>query len=44
MVGLGIRLYTDEDAQANLAVQLQRRGYSALSCRAAVFANKINHS
>jgi hypothetical protein len=33
VTGLGIRLYTDEDVDPQLAEQLQRRGYDAVSCR-----------
>lgn len=40
MSGLGIRLYTDEDVNPHLAVQLQRLGYDALSCHAAGNANQ----
>jgi hypothetical protein len=32
MVGLGIRLYTDEMISPALAVQLRRRGYDVQSC------------
>jgi hypothetical protein len=35
MTGLGIRIYTDEDVPPQLAEQLQRRGYDAISCREA---------
>lgn len=31
MAGLGIRLYTDEDVDAELAIQLTRHGYDAVS-------------
>lgn len=33
MTGLGIKLYTDEDVDADLAVHLTRQGYDILSCR-----------
>ena len=36
----GIRLYTDEDVDSDLAPQLRRRGYSALSCSEAGNANQ----
>ncbi|MGI8916501.1 MAG: DUF5615 family PIN-like protein [Chloroflexota bacterium] len=32
MTGLGIRLYTDEDVDRHLALQLRRHGYPILSC------------
>lgn len=35
MSGLGIRLYTDEDVDPEIAVQLRRRGYDAESCHEA---------
>jgi hypothetical protein len=35
MSGLGIRVYTDEDVDPELAVQLRRRGYDVLSCNEA---------
>lgn len=35
MSGLGIRLCTDEEVDPELAVQLSRLGYDALSCHAA---------
>jgi predicted nuclease of predicted toxin-antitoxin system len=40
MRGLGIRIYTDEDVPAQLAEQLQRRGYDAISCREAGNSNQ----
>jgi hypothetical protein len=40
MSGLGIRLYTDEDVDAQLAVQLRRQGYDVLSCREAGRSNR----
>lgn len=33
MTGIGIRIYTDEDVPPQLAEQLQRHGYDAISCR-----------
>lgn len=36
----GIRIYTDEDIDGNLAPQLRRRGYSAVSCAEAGNANQ----
>jgi hypothetical protein len=38
--GLGIRLYTDEDIDPDLAELLKRQGYDALSCHAAGNQNK----
>jgi hypothetical protein len=35
MSGPGISLYTDEDVDPELAVQLRRHGYDAISCREA---------
>lgn len=35
MSGLGIKLYTDEDVDADLAIQLEKQGYDVLSCTAA---------
>lgn len=40
MTGLGIRLYTDEDVDTDLAPHLRRRGYDALSCLEAGNANR----
>jgi hypothetical protein len=38
--GLGIRLYTDEDVDPDLADQLNRQGYDALSCHRAGNQNR----
>lgn len=35
MTGLGIRIYTDENVDPLLAIQLRRHGYDALSCHSA---------
>ena len=35
MSGLGIKLFTDEDVDPELAVQLTEQGYDILSCHAA---------
>ena len=35
MAGLGVRLYTDEMVSPDVALQLLRHGYDALSCQAA---------
>jgi hypothetical protein len=40
MSGRGIKLYTDEDVDVDLAEQLQRAGYDVLSCRDADNAHR----
>lgn len=35
MIGPGIRLYTDEDVDPEVTIQLRRKGYDALSCHEA---------
>ncbi len=40
MRGLGIRLYTDEDVAASVAIALRRQGYDAISCNDAGNANQ----
>jgi hypothetical protein len=40
MAGLGVRVYTDEDVDQNLALQLQRLGYDAVSCRQLGHSNR----
>jgi hypothetical protein len=41
VAGLGIRLFTDEMISPEVAAQLQRRGYDALSCQA---TNRLGYS
>ena len=41
MAGLGVRLYTDEMVSPDVALELQRLGYDALSCQA---AQQLGHS
>jgi hypothetical protein len=33
MIGLGIKVYTDEDVPVQIASQLARQGYDVMSCR-----------
>jgi len=40
MAGLGIRLYTDEMVDIDLAAELRRRGYDAESCKEAGRSNQ----
>jgi hypothetical protein len=40
MVGLGVKVYTDEDVDTDLAVQLRRHGYDVVSCREQGYANR----